>query len=138
LGSKPAAVLAIFAGMLLIVGNVAGSTGLVGMALGFLIGNLSGPVSVVLAVVLTVLEYIASLGGVAVIIGGILIYRGRRWLGTFVIMLGSGMGLIGFLLIVASVAIQGLSQAFAFVLLVSQSIGWIGLILALVSTLLAR
>ena len=51
-----------------------------------------------MTMILTVLVYIASLGGIAVIIGGILIAMSRISTGKFVIGLGAGIGLIGLII----------------------------------------
>ncbi len=138
MGLKSATILAVVAGILLIIGNVSGSSGILGIALEFVMPYSSGHVADMLAIVLQALNYIASLGGIAVIVGGLLIYKDRKWIGKFIVRLGAGMGLIGFLLLLVSVIIQGWTSAVAFALLISQSTGWIGIILAITATIMAR
>jgi hypothetical protein len=136
--SRFAAALAVFAGTLLIIANVVGSSGIVGIALGFLIDQFTSPASDALTVIQKVLDYIASLGGISVIGGGILIYAGLKWPGKLLIRVGAGMGAIGFLVLIISILIQGPEKLVAFAILASQSLGWIGIILALASTIVAR
>lgn len=54
-----------------------------------------------ITLVLTILLYIASLGGIAVILGGILIAMSREGNGKFVIGLGAGIGLFGLIIMLA-------------------------------------
>lgn len=88
----------------------------------------------IITLVLTALLYIASLGGIAVIVGGILIAMNREGTGKFVIGLGAGIGLIGLIIMLAEALIAGGVDAFLDVLtLVSQSIAWIGVILSILA-----
>ena len=103
-----------------------------------MIDYLGGPIANMFSFVLQALNFIASLGGVAVIVGGILIYVGRKKLGKFIIGIGAGMGLIGFLIVVGSALFHGWARTVAFLLLISQSLGWIGVILAIVAIRLAK
>ena len=51
-------------------------------------------------IIFAVLIFIASLGGIAVIIGGIFIGKNRVGTGKFVIAIGVGLGLIGLIVII--------------------------------------
>ena len=102
---KVGAALAIIAGLLLISANAIGSAGIIGLALEYMINFFSGPISDILSHVLQLLNIIASLGGIAVIGGGILIYIGRLGLGKFIIGLGAGIGLIAYLIAISSAII---------------------------------
>ena len=135
---KLAAVLAFVAGVLLIVAGSTGSTGIVGMALTFLIDYLDGPTGGLLSIVLKALNFIADLGGVSVIIGGALIYVERKRAGKFVIGIGAGMGLIGFIIILISALFHGWAYTLSFLFIIFQSLGWIGAILSIAATLLAQ
>ncbi|NIN53340.1 MAG: hypothetical protein GTN80_09240 [Nitrososphaeria archaeon] len=136
--SKAAAVLAIISGILLIISGSVGSVGIIGIAIQYLIKYLSGPLANLLSVVLQLFKFIAYLGGISVIGGGILIYKGRKGLGKFVIRLGAGMGTIGFIIVVGSALLHGWAYTMSFIILMSQSTGWTGIILAIVATQLAR
>ncbi|TFG31409.1 hypothetical protein EU528_06265 [Candidatus Thorarchaeota archaeon] len=86
----------------------------------------------ILTLVLNALTYIAGLGGIAVMIGAILIAMSRIGIGKFVIGLGAGIGLIGLIIMLAEAVIAGGVEALLdIVTLISQSIAWIGVILSI-------
>ncbi|MFW9962526.1 MAG: hypothetical protein ACFFCX_03120 [Candidatus Sifarchaeia archaeon] len=83
---------------------------------------------------LTILLYIASLGGIAVIMGGILIALNRIRTAKFVISLGAGIGLIGLIVLLVEAYLAGGVDALTDVLtLISQSIAWIGVIMSILA-----
>jgi len=84
-------------------------------------------------IIFAILIFIASLGGISVIIGALLIGKNKILIGKFVIAIGAGLGLIGliFTLIVAY-AEENLTVSSFF------SIGAIGLILSIVARALAK
>ncbi len=87
-----------------------------------------------ITLVLTILLYIASLGGIAVIIGGILIAMNRIGTGKFVIGLGAGVGLFGLIIMLVEAYLAGGIAALTDILtLISQSIAWIGVIMSIVA-----
>jgi hypothetical protein len=53
---------------------------------------------IILKIIFILLTIIASLGGIAVILGGFLIYKKKIRLGRFIIAIGTGAGLISLLL----------------------------------------
>lgn len=61
----------------------------------------------VAGVVAFLLVFLASLGGLSVILGGFLIGKGHRRVGKFVVGLGASSSLLGFLLHVGVVTLQG-------------------------------
>jgi len=136
--SKVAALLAYIGGTLLLLAGATGSVGIVGTVIEYMIENLGGATADFLSMVLQVLNFVADLGGVAVIIGGSFVLTERKRTGRFIIGLGAGMGLIGFLLILASALLHGWANAIDFLLIISQSVGWIGVIFAIIATLLAK
>ena len=138
MSSKSAVILAFVGGALLIVAGVTGSVGIVGTAIEYLIDHLGGPTADLLSIVLQALNFIADLGGVAVIFGGVLIYMERKRVAKFIIGIGAGMGLVGFLIILISAFFHGWVYTFSFLLVISQSLGWIGVILSIAATLLAK
>ena len=88
----------------------------------------------VVTLILTILLYIAALGGIAVIIGGILIAMNRIGTGKFVIGLGAGVGLFGLIItLVEAYLAGGVAALTNFLMLVSQSIAWIGVIMSIVA-----
>ena len=87
-----------------------------------------------ITLVLTVLLYIAALGGIAVIIGGILIAMDRIGTGKFVIGLGAGLGLFGLIIMLVEAYLAGGVAALTDILtMISQSIAWIGVIMSIVA-----
>jgi len=133
-----AALFAYVGGTLLLIAGAIGSTGIIGTIIEYLIENLGGPTADVLSLILQALNLVADLGGASVIIGGSFIITQRIRIGKFLIGLGAGMGLIGFMIILASAFIQGWVNAINFVVIISQSIGWIGIILSIAATILAK
>jgi hypothetical protein len=136
--SKVAALMAYIGGTLLLLAGATGSVGIVGTIIEYMIENLGGVTANFLSMVLQVLNFVADLGGVAVIIGGSFVLTERKRTGRFIIGLGAGMGLIGFLLILASALLHGWANAIDFLFIISQSVGWIGVIFAIIATLLAK
>ncbi len=136
--AKSAAGIAVLAGTFLIIANASGSAGILGLAIEFVIVRVGGDVSNFLSQVLDILNYIGSFGGVSVIGGGILIYAERRTIGRFVIGLGAGMGVFGLLFILGSSLLQGFTYTLSLLIVMSQSLAWIGVILSIVAALLAR
>jgi len=133
-----AALFAYAGGTLLLIAGATGSTGIIGTIIEYIIENLGGPTADVLSLILQALNLVADLGGASVIIGGSFIINQRIRIGKFLIGLGAGMGLIGFMIILASAFIQGWVNAINFVVIISQSIGWIGIILSIAATILAK
>ncbi len=86
-------------------------------------------------VVATILISISLAGGLAVIGGGVLILMGRVGTGKFVISLGLGVGL-PWLLMLAIVSIA--TQQFAAFIAEYSTIGWAGIILAIVARTIAK
>jgi hypothetical protein len=136
--SKSAVILAFVGGALLIIAGVTGSVGIVGKAIEYLIDHVGGSTADVFSIVLHALNFIADLGGVSVIFGGVLIYMERKRVAKFVIGVGAGMGLIGFLITLISALFHGWVYTLSFLLVIVQSVGWIGVLLSIAATLLAR
>ena len=133
-----AALFAYVGGTLLLIAGATGSTGIIGTIIEYLIENLGGPTADVLSHLLQTLNFIADLGGISVIIGGTLIIKQRKRIGQFIIGLGAGMGLIGFLIFLASAFLHGWVNAINLIIIISQSIGWIGIILSITAIILAN
>jgi hypothetical protein len=87
------------------------------------------------SVIATILISISLAGGAAVIGGGVLILIGRVGTGRFVISLGLGVGL-PWLLMLAIVFIT--TQQVAAVIAEYSTVGWAGIILAIVARTIAK
>jgi hypothetical protein len=86
----------------------------------------------IVQIIFVILIFIASLGGIAVIIGGLLIGKNKVRTGKFVIALGAGLGLIGLIVSLVIAIVEG-----SFTLSSFLSIGAIGVILSIVARIVA-
>ena len=77
---------------------------------------------------------IAGLGGFAVILGGLLIGSDKVGIGKFLIMLGAGMGLIGFLIAIGLWYVNGMEGMFT---IGGSIIGLVGIVLSIVARQIA-
>ena len=87
----------------------------------------------IIQIVFAILIFIASLGGISVIAGGLLIGKNKIGLGKFIIALGAGLGLIGLIFSLIVTYMEGNFTIGSFF-----SIGVIGLILSIVARMLAK
>jgi len=83
--------------------------------------------------IFVILIFIASLGGISVIIGGLLIGKNKVKTGKFIIALGAGLGLIGLIVSI----IVGITKG-SFTLNSLITLGAIGLILSIVARMMAE
>lgn len=89
--------------------------------------------NIIVQFVFAILILIASLGGIAVIIGGILIGKNKVRSGKIIIALGAGLGLIG---LIVSILISVIEESFTIGAFLS--IGMIGFILSIVARVVAK
>jgi len=80
-----------------------------------------------------ILIFLASLGGVIVIAGGLLIGKNRVGIGKFLIALGAGIGLIGLIITIIVAAMENDLTVGGFF-----TVGMVGLILSIVARALAK
>jgi hypothetical protein len=126
--------LALIGGFLLVQVSWVGSIGFIADIAYFAQNYFSPLISDTVELVLTILFYIASLGGFVVIIGGVLIGLSRIRIGKFVIGLGAGVGLFGLIIMLVEAFMIGGVLGFTEILTyVSQSIAWIGVIMSIVA-----
>jgi hypothetical protein len=127
---RQAMIVAFVAGILLLIAGVSGFATwdtIRGFVSDYVVDN------IVVQVVFAVLVFFASLGGISVILGGLLIGRERIGTGRFLISLGAGLGLIGLLVSIVVLVVEGSFTIGGFF-----SIGTIGLILAIVARLMVK
>lgn len=122
--------IAIVAGALLLV------AGLSSMAAweeikAFIIKNIGDNAAI--EIVFLILIIIASLGGIAVIVGGLLIFKGNVGAGKLLIALGVGLGLIGFIISLVIGIMEGSLTIGGFL-----SISLVGIILSVVARIMAE
>ena len=87
----------------------------------------------IVQIIFVILIFIASLGGIAVIAGGLLIGKDKIRTGKFLIALGAGFGLIGLIFSIAVAYMEKNLTISSFL-----SIGAIGLILSIVARIIAK
>lgn len=87
----------------------------------------------IVQIVFAILIFIASLGGISVIAGGLLIGKNNIRTGKFLILLGTGLGLIGLIFSVVVAVIKGNISLASFF-----SIGSIGLILSIIARMIVK
>ena len=87
----------------------------------------------IVQIVFAILIFIASLGGISVIIGGLLIGNNKLRTGKLFITLGAGLGLIGLIFSLAIAFTENNLTLGSFL-----SIGTIGLILSIIARFVAK
>jgi len=134
--SKIAGALAVVGGVMLVFGGFAGTTQSV-------LANARGAVDNwfpdndqkgTILTVLTIMIYLAMLGGFAVILGGLLMWKGFDIAGKILVWLGTGVGIMS--LIVSAIIAYATGKWDAFVTSNMTLVG-IGLVLSLVARRLA-
>jgi len=118
--------LCILGGILMILSSIIGSVSFFALVFGIASDLLGSEAAYILSTVLIIFAFIAGLGGIAVILGVILVVRDKIGLGKFIIGLGAGMGLIGFIIfIITSIMAGPLAIVYA---LINGSYGLLGVI----------
>ena len=83
-----------------------------------------------------ILIFIAALGGLAVIIGGLLIYKEHVVIGKILITLGAGIGIIGLIIGIITSVYSG--KADTFFSWLTTSFAGIGVILTIIARFMAK
>ena len=116
--------IAIFAGILLLISGVSGLATWEAIR-NFVTTNIAD--NYIVQIIFAVLIFIASLGGLSVIIGGLLIGRNKIGTGKLFITLGAGLGLIGLIVSIVVAVMENNFTIGSFF-----SVGAIGLILSII------
>jgi hypothetical protein len=130
--------LAIIAGAIALITGLVGGVGF--YAAVFAVAADLAPASwLILGWVLVILDFLASLGGITVIVGGLFILAYKIGLGKFLIGLGVGMSLIGIIVTIVISAIGGAAIA-AIIGLVAViiTLKGIAIVLAIIARQLTR
>jgi len=128
--NKKAMIVAILAGILLLISGISGLATWETIK-DFVINNIIDNSFV--QIIFAVLIFIASLGGISVIIGGLLIGKDKIRTGKLFISLGAGLGIIGLIFsIIVAIMENNLIIGSYF------SVGFIGLILSIIARLLIK
>jgi len=128
--NSKAMIVAVFAGILLLISGVSGLATWETIK-NFVTANIID--NYIVQIIFVVLIFIASLGGIAVIIGGLLIGKDKIGTGKLFISLGAGLGLIGLLVSIIIAFMENNFTIGSFF-----SVGAIGLILSIFARLTVK
>ena len=121
--------LCILGGLLMIISSIVGSVSFFALVFGIASDILGPEAALLLMIILLIFAIVANLGGVAVIIGVILVVKDKIGLGKFIIGLGAGLGLIGLVIFIITSFMAGpLAIIYA---LINGSYGLLGVILTI-------
>ena len=123
-------IIAIFAGVLLLISGVSGLATWEAIR-NFVSTNIVD--NYIVQIIFAVLIFIASLGGLSVIIGGLLIGKDIVRTGKLFIILGAGLGLIGLIVSIIVAIMENNFTIGSFF-----SVGAIGLILSIIARLMIK
>jgi hypothetical protein len=123
--TKSAMILALLAGILLLISGISGLATWETIK-NFVTENIID--NTIVQFIFAILIFIASLGGLSVIAGGILIGKNKIRTGKLLILLGAGMGLVGLIFTIAVAYVEGSLTLGSFF-----SIGTIGLVLSIIA-----
>lgn len=121
---------AIVAGVLLLISGLSGMAAWQAIE-DFVTTNISD--DEIVQYVFAILIFIASLGGLSVILGGLLIGKNKVRVGKILIMLGAGLGLIGLLFSITVAYMENNLTIGSFL-----SVGMFGLILSIIARRIAK
>ena len=126
--------LSVPAGILLLLKGIAGPTEAYSWLLNYLSSGIIADQTIqsIITTILLILIFISTLGGIAVIAGGFLVWKNHVTIGKILISLGAGVGFFWVIFLIFTLASTGnlFSQY--------SLIGWTGLILAFTARLLAK
>ena len=134
--NKIAGILFIVGGALLVVAGTTGMEPLLEEILKYIQPTVDA--SLILASIFRVLIFIAALGGISVIIGGLLTFYVPR-IGKLLVMLGAGLGLVGFMIPMSLAWYRGVPFNELFEGYVSSTLGYVlGIMLTIIGRLTAK
>ena len=134
--NKTAGILCIVGGALLVFAGTIGMKPLLEEILKYIQPAVDA--SPILATIFRVLIFIAALGGISVIIGGLLMFYVPR-IGKLLVMLGAGLGLFGFLIPMSLAWYQGIPINELFKGYVSSTWQYVlGIMLTIIGRLIAK
>ncbi len=90
----------IIGGILMCYAGVTGSIGIFETIVDYAKVHLGSTEATILELLIVVLGVIASLGGLSVLAGAYMVKKGRKGTGKFIVGIGTGMGLIGLILLI--------------------------------------
>jgi hypothetical protein len=134
--NKTAGLLCIMGGALLVIAGTTGMKPLLEQILTYIQPTVDS--SPFLATIFKVLIFVATLGGISIIIGGLLTFHVPR-IGKLLVMLGAGLGLFGFMIPMSLVWHQGIPINGLLKGYVSPTWGYVlGILLTIIGRLMAK
>jgi ABC-type multidrug transport system fused ATPase/permease subunit len=136
---RTAFLLALAGGICMLVAGVSGGVAIYAFAFNQISAELP-QLATVLGYLLAALTIIASLGGIAVIVGGIMILGGRITSGKLFIGLGAGFGIFSVIVGLATGLAQGwgLVASAEAIFATGQTLGWVGIFLSIFARFAAK
>lgn len=123
---------------MLIYAGITGGPGIVGWIGDYLVQHnlVTDPITIkTIVLTIDVFGFIGSFGGAGVIAGGILVLVHHQTLGKFIAGFGIGTGILGILILLITTLMAGTAEFLALVVVMSQSIGWIGTFISIWGTM---
>jgi hypothetical protein len=122
----------------MIYAGIAGSVGIWGDLIA-LATSLAPAFADILFWILLILENIATLGGIAVIIGAFLFTTNRVGTGKFIVGIAAGMGIVGFIILIYNLYMAtGITAILEIYNLLSNSMGLLGVVLTIIGRMIAK
>jgi len=106
---KKGVIFSIIGGLLMIMGSVVWGLGFIGRILTFAVSVIEPETGQILALIISILGYIAAGGGVSVIVGALIAGYSSNRLGRILIGFGGGISLFGLIIILITNIISGAS-----------------------------
>lgn len=131
-------ILCIIGGVLMLYAGVVGSVGIWEEILNYATIIAPGSAEIV-AWILVILANIASLGGVAVFIGGFLLTTDRVGTGKFIIGIAAGLGIFGFIMLIYNMYMaMGLAAFTELLNILATSASILGPVLTIIARMMAK
>ncbi|MEO9362464.1 MAG: hypothetical protein ABI348_01065 [Nitrososphaera sp.] len=136
--NKLAGILAVASGLLFLVSGYHPSTVIYDLVVAGLKEYTTKDVWQVAIVPVGILALVAQLGGIVVIIGGVLFFKDRITSGKFLVMIGTGQGILTIILsLVLGLASEGTNFLSSYVLWFTGTAAGIGIICSIISRTVA-
>ena len=131
-------VLCLVGGILIFYAGFVGSVGIWGDLI-TLAASLAPGFADILFWILLILQNIATLGGIAVIIGAIMFTTNRVGTGKFIVGIAAGMGIIGLIFLIYNTYMaMGLDALLEIYNLLSSSLGMLGVVLTIIGRMMVK
>ncbi|TFG32903.1 hypothetical protein EU527_09225 [Candidatus Thorarchaeota archaeon] len=132
-------ILCIIGGALMLYAGVVGSVGIWEQLGNYVVDNFAPEASPIVFGILVILGNIASLGGIAVFVGGYFLTTDRVGIGKFIIGIAAGLGIFGFIMLIINMYLAMGVAAFAELLnILATTASILGPVLTIVARMMAK